>query len=93
MWWRRSRAGPWWSPRCRRCPRFAWPTFDDQRWLLIDLTEGVAELEHLGDSLSAAGVDRFVLVSPGVDSLAHELGLRRVPGSEGSPGVAVVERA
>jgi hypothetical protein len=74
-------------------PRFSWPSYHDQRWLLVDLTDDLSDLRDLGDSLVSAGIERFVLVSPGVDSLATELDWRRVPGSQGTAGIAVVEPA
>ncbi len=44
-----------------RVPRLAWPTFDDQRWLLS--TPG--DLGALVDRLGTIGVDRFTYVARG----------------------------
>ncbi len=72
----------------RGMPRFAWPTFEHQRWLLVDP-------EHDGTvarDLSAAGVHRFVLVSGDLAHLARALGgLVPVPNTPKSDVVAVVE--
>lgn len=40
-------------------PRLAWPTFDEQRWLLSQPTEVAALVDRLG----AAGIDRFTYVA------------------------------
>lgn len=51
-------------------PRFAWAHIDDARWLLCE----EAELPDLAGRLRAAGVDRFVLVTPAVgDGTVSEL--------------------
>jgi hypothetical protein len=47
-------------------PRTAWPTFDDQRWLLAR----PADLPALGGRLEAAGIDRFVFVARAEDHVA-----------------------
>jgi len=69
-------------------PRFAWDTFDSQRWLLVDPTR---DRTFVSD-LQAAGVDRFVLVAYGPDEWMAEVGgLRRVAGAPGGPAATVVE--
>jgi hypothetical protein len=72
----------------RGMPRFAWPTFAHQRWLLVD----PARDRSVATDLAAAGVHRFVLVSGDVGGLARKLGgLVPGPGAPGSDVVAVVE--
>ncbi len=51
-------------------PRLAWATFDDQRWLLAR----PGGLDPLLRRLTAAGVDRFVLVTDQLDRDTAELG-------------------
>ena len=84
-WRRRCRDGPWWSPRCRRSRASPGrPSTTSGGCWSTSRTASPSSRPSVG-SLAAAGVDRFVLVSPGVDSLARELGLRRVARVRGEP--------
>jgi hypothetical protein len=68
-------------------PRFAWETFEDQRWLLVDPMED----DTVVRDLERAGVEEIVVVSYELEDTLERLGgLERIPGRPGSRSVAVV---
>ena len=61
-------------------PRWAWRTYDDQRWLVT----APDELDDLLGRLGNAGVERIVLVTPGLTRDRARLGTAEIVSSQAS---------